>query len=417
MGRFKTIINHFRSDHLYRNSIYLIASSGVMAGFGFFFWVIAAKNFTTDQIGVATTLLSVSSLISGFCMLGLNISLNRFLPKSEVKNEMISSSSILITFVSLIVCIIFLIGINIFSPKLSFLNNNLIYISTFIFFTIVISLNSLLDYIFTAYRDAGNVLSKSLILSTLKILFLFIFSAFGAYGLFSAFSLAMAISFFFGLGILIYKFKFHLILGVNIPLIKSMGKFSSGNYIANLLSSTPLLILPILIVNSIGATYAAYYYIDIMIYTLLLTIPSSVSQSLLTEGSHDETELKKHILKASKITFLLLIPSVIIIFFFGNYILHFFGKNFEEDAFKFLQIISISALFVPVSLFTNSILRIRHKINALIILNFIGASAIIISTYLLSSFGLVGIGWGILIGQAVGASAYLIYYLIFNYRR
>ena len=48
----KKIYNHFMNDSLYRNSIYLILSTAVMGGFGFIFWIIAARLFTLEQIGL-----------------------------------------------------------------------------------------------------------------------------------------------------------------------------------------------------------------------------------------------------------------------------------------------------------------------------------------------------------------------------
>jgi len=413
MNKIKNIISHFKNDHLYRNSLYIMASTVVLAGFGFFFWIVAAREFSTEEVGIATTLISMATLLASISMLGLNISLNRFLPKSEERNSMISSSSILIIFASIIVTLIFLFGVKIFSPKLSFLENNIIYIVTFVFFIVIISLNSLLDYIFIAYRASGNVLFKNMVLSFLKIGLIFLFVSFGAYGIFSSFTTAMAVSFFIGLGILIYKFNFRPEFKINYTLVKNMGKFSLANYVSGFLYSAPLLILPLIIINTIGATSAAYFYIDIMILTVLLTIPSAVSQSLLTEGSHDQTMLRNHIVKATKITFLLLTPSVLLIFLFGDYILNFFGKDYANDAYRFLQIISISAFFAPVVLFGNSILRINHKMKELIILNLLGCIAILGSCYLLSPFGLIGIGWGILIGQIIISIIYPAYYFIY----
>jgi O-antigen/teichoic acid export membrane protein len=408
----KKLITHFNNDHLYRNSLYLMASTVVLAGFGFFFWIIAARGFTTAEVGIATTLISVSTLISSFCILGLNISLNRFLPKSEKRSEMISSSFILVSLAAVLATVIFLIGVNLFSPKLSFLTSNFLYVLTFIFFIVILSLNSLIDSVFIAYRASGNVLFKNTILSALKIGFIFLFVSFGAYGIFSSFATSMAISFFVSLVILIYKFNFRPVFFIDTTLVRKLGKFSIGNYVSSLLASTPLLILPVIIVNTIGASAAAYYYIDTMILGLLLTIPSSVSQSLLTEGSHDESLLKQHIIKALKITYLLLIPSVFIAFFFGDYVLQFFGQDYADDAFRFLQIISISALFMPISMFISAIMKIHQEIRDLVIFNLIGCVLILSSCYVLASFGLVGIGWGILIGQIIISLIYLLYAFI-----
>src|SRR5664279_5323018 len=45
------IYAHFASDSLYRNSIYLMASTGIMAFFGFFFWIINARLYKPEQVG------------------------------------------------------------------------------------------------------------------------------------------------------------------------------------------------------------------------------------------------------------------------------------------------------------------------------------------------------------------------------
>ena len=59
----------------------------------------------------------------------------------------------------------------------------------------------------------------------------------------------------------------------------------------------PSLILPIIILNVLSAKYAAYYYIASMIQSILLVIPVAAAQALLTEGSYNEAELKKHVKK------------------------------------------------------------------------------------------------------------------------
>ncbi len=51
----KTIFKFYHylaNDSLYRNSIYLMLSTGVMAVFGFFFWVINARLYSAEQVGI-----------------------------------------------------------------------------------------------------------------------------------------------------------------------------------------------------------------------------------------------------------------------------------------------------------------------------------------------------------------------------
>ena len=86
--------NHFCTDSLFRNSVYLIISTGVMAGLGFFFWIIVARLYPTEQIGLATTMISIMGLITSFSLLGINIGIIRYLPKAKKKNESMQASKV-----------------------------------------------------------------------------------------------------------------------------------------------------------------------------------------------------------------------------------------------------------------------------------------------------------------------------------
>ncbi|GAI92246.1 unnamed protein product, partial [marine sediment metagenome] len=46
-------------------------STGVMAVFGFFFWIINARLYSAEQVGIGTTLIPIMTLISSFSILGL----------------------------------------------------------------------------------------------------------------------------------------------------------------------------------------------------------------------------------------------------------------------------------------------------------------------------------------------------------
>src|SRR5207249_1928142 len=149
---------HVMTDSLYKNSIFNMASTIILGVLGFVFWIAIAHLYKTEDIGIATTLISLMTLLSSFTILGLNSSLIRFLPKSANKNELINSSFVIVTIAALLPTVIFFLGLKIFSPQLLFLRSNVIYFLSFIIFTIFISWNNLVDSIFMAFRAAGNIL-------------------------------------------------------------------------------------------------------------------------------------------------------------------------------------------------------------------------------------------------------------------
>ena len=398
--------NLFAKDSLYRNAIYLMLNTGVMAFLGFFFWVINTRLYSTEQVGIATTLISVMTLISSFCILGLDSGLIRYMPTSERKNEMINTSFILVTLMSILISLIYLIFLKTFSPKLLFVRENIVFSLLFILFIVFSSLNIISENVFIAYRSSKYVLIKNIIFSITKLILPFTLIALGSYGIFMSVGIALAIAFGLSLFFLILKYNYLFKPKINNDILKRMTKFSLGNYIAGFLAVSPAMILPILMTNTIGAKYTAYFYMDMMVASLLYIIPIATSQALFAEGSYNESDLKIHLKKAVKIISIIIIPVIIITIFFGKYILLAFGKDYSDEGLIFLRLLALSGIFVSFNTIFGTILRIKHRIMMLIYINLICAISILGLSYLFLTKGLLGIGFAWIIGQGLASLIY-----------
>lgn len=145
-----------------------------------------------------------------------------------------------------------------------------------------------------------------------------------------------------------------------------------------------------------------------------MIIPVATAQALLTEGSYDEAKLKNHVKKAIATISVILIPATAIIVFAGKLLLQFFGKSYAAEAFQFLQLYSVSTIFTALLLVANAILNVKHKIKTLVILNVMASIFTLGLSYAFISDKLVGIGWGWILGQAIGGLVSL-YFIIRNY--
>jgi O-antigen/teichoic acid export membrane protein len=401
--------NYLANDSLYRNSIYLMLSTGVMAVFGFFFWMINARLYSAEQVGIGTTLISIMTLISSFSLLGLGNSLIKYLPTSDKKNEKINTSFMLVGLTSIFISIFFLVFLKTFSPKLLFVRENIIFSLLFILFIVFSSLNIISENVFIAYRSSKFVLIKNTTSSIAKLILPVFLVALGAYGIVVSMGIAMAVAFLVSLVFLILRFNYSPKPIIDRIVVKRMTKFSLGNYIAGFIGGLPAMVLPILITNSIGAKFSAYFYLDMMITNLLYIIPMATSQSLFAEGSYSETELKIQLKKAIKIISLLLVPAILVTFLFGKYILLAFGKEYSSEGVIFLQILAISGIFISINCIGNSIFYIKHRIKLIILVNFIGASIILPLSIMLIHQNLLGIGVGWMLGQGIISVIYLLF--------
>lgn len=418
----KTVLKFYNllaGDSLYSNSIYLMLSVGVMSLLGFFFWIITARLYSTVQVGIGTTLISIMTLITGFSSLGLGNGLIRYLSASDKKNKMINTSFTIVALMSVLISIIYLIFIKYFSPKLLFIRENLIFSILFVSFVVFSSLNAISENVFIAYRSSKFVLIKNTVSSISKLILPLFLVMLGAYGIFISMGIAMAIAFLLSLVFLILRFNYLPKPLIDISIVKSMTIFSLGTYTAGLIAGLPATVLPIILINLVGAEFAAYFYIDMMIANLIYIIPRATSQSLFAEGSYDETKLKLHLKKAIKIIFIIIMPVIFIFFLFGNYILLAFGAEYSYEGFVLLKFLSISGIFISINYLGSTIFTIKHRIKLIIILSLIttvlilSLSVILIKMNFTSSIA-IGIGWTVGHGIASVVYLFLMRRLIFN---
>lgn len=403
--------NRLMSDSLYRNSFYLMASTVVMAILGFLFWIVVSRIYTPQEVGIATTIISVSSLIVSFSMLGLNSGLIRFLSSSDRKNDKINSSFNLVAIISVVITAIFILGLKGFSPKLLFIHDNIIYSFIFILFMVFASMNSLLDSVFIAYRNTKYVLTKNTIFSLAKIIIPPFIVFLGAYGIFSAWMIALGISVFFGLFILTKNFNYRPRIVFYDSIFHKIGKYSFASYIAGFVSGLPLMILPLLVTNFADVEYTAYYFICMNIVNLLFIVPQATSNSVFAEGSYNSKTLKTQVKKSIKVIFILLAIGIMGILVFGEFILSIFGEGYKASA-NLLYLLAFSSIFVGINSIYGSILRVRKRMKKLILISVMySAFMLTLSYYFLSGeFTIVQIGYAYLISQAFLSIIYFIFY-------
>lgn len=397
-----------RENTLYTNSLYVMTSNMVLIGSGFLFWIIAARLYGTSQIGVATSLYSLLTLLSNLSLLGLNRSLMRFLPAQELKNEKINSSILITVCVSLILTIMTIMVLPELSPSLAFVTHNKLFFIMFVFFTVAQTLNLLIEAILISFREGNQVLIKNVILSIIKLIFPFILLFIGAYGIFSSIELAGVISALYGFVIVAILYKIRYRPAFHKASVKQMSFFAFGNYVSGLASSAPTYILPILITNMLGPTSAAYYYIVGTTSNVLFMVPAAITQNLLVEGSYQEKQIKQHTRKATRLILMILIPGIIAMVLFGNDILLVFGKHYSIEGINLLRLFAISGIFVGFNFIFGTLLAIFHHIKLLIILNSISSVLLLLLSYLFLNHGLVGIGYAAIFAQFILSLMYVV---------
>jgi len=395
---------------LYTNSLYLMLNSGVVAVLGFVFWLAATRFYTAEDVGLASAAISAIQLLSLLALLGLNFSLIRFLSGSDEKsNDLINSCLTIGSLASLVAAVIFLLGVSVWSPALVFIQQNGIYFASFIIFTIATTILALLNHTFIAERRSGFVLGQNTTISLLKIgLLILLAMFFNAFGIFASWGLAVVVVVVIGVALLLPRVHagYHPSPTIRKQLINEIFHFSFINYISDLLWSTPTLILPLIVVNLLGAEQNAYFYIAWTVGGILVAYSRAISLSLFAEGSYDEEQLASNVRRSIKFTLVLLLPAILLLLLVGDKLLLVFGQDYSQNGTRLLWLMAISALPVSVNFIYLSVRRVENRLRGIIGLPaFVMAATLALSYVLLPRLGLPGAGIAWLSAHGVAALA------------
>lgn len=402
--KFLDILLKRTSDTLLRNSIFILLSSLVSAGLGFFFWLIAAKVYPADDLGLATAIISAFSLLILASRLGLDSSLIRFFPERD-KVRIFGTSLTVTTISAILFAVIFIGGIGLFSPSLSLLATPVNFL-LFIFFIAANSIFWQVAMAFLAMRRADFYFYQSL-LNGSKIFLLFPLIMLGTIGIFTAYGAAIVLS-----TIICVAMVMHLGLKINLRIdskfLRESLSFSASNYFSQLLIWAPTMVLPIVVLNSTGASDAAYYYIAYTIVAILFTIPNAISTSLFVEGSHGQ-DLKVETRKSVRTTLMVLAPLTVLLFVFGGVLLGIIGADYSLMGVDLLRVMLLSGFFVAAVQIGISVMRVRNANAHLVFISaWIFFSLILSSIALLSVVGLSGVGYAWVFSYGTGSLLMLI---------
>ena len=415
MATFKELLIRHLSEPLHKNAYYLMVGSVTTSSLGFIFWIIAARFYATEALGLSSAIISAAGFLSLFAELGLGIGLIRFLPNAKEGNNMINTCLTVNGLASIGVALIFLAGLRLWSPALLLIRQNVFFSVAFVAFTLICTLRSPIANIFIAKRSAQFVFIINVIKSLLQIVLIVLFIGIDdVIGIFASLGLAT----FIPLPVSVWWFLpkvqqgYRPIPKIQKEILNETGRYSIGNHLGRirLLMIPPILYL--MIVNILGAEMNAYFHIVWTITHVLQLIPSSLFNSLFAEGSNDEASIRINAIKSLKLMFLLLTPTILLLLIIARPLLLLWGKVYSENGTLLLRLIALSAIPWGINYLYISIHRVKKNLSSII--KIAAASACFslgVSYLLMLKMSIVGVGVGYLMGQSITSLLTIPYFL------
>ncbi|MFM8321379.1 MAG: lipopolysaccharide biosynthesis protein [Chloroflexota bacterium] len=403
------LLAHLRTP-LYRNGYALVANAVSTSVLGILYWMVAARLYATETVGVNSAVIATMTFLSSAGRLYLDGVLMRFLPRAGAQSpRLIQLAYLAGGLASGLLGLVFLLGASRWAPSLAFLWAKPGMAIGFVLATMASCIFTQQDGVLTGLRQAKWVPVENLLFAAAKlVLLLALARSFPEEGIFLSWSVPLFLSLPL-VNLLIFRrlLPKHIAVGRSLQTevkLREVVGYAGGLYAGFLFSAASSRLLPLVVLQIAGSRAAAYFNLPWMMMTSIQLIIPSMMGSLTVEVSRDESKLVQFSHKAFKQTGLLLAPAAVGLALGAPYVLHLFGQNYAAEAGWLLRLLSlatlpqiITGLYFGVSRVRRSVWGVAAVHSSLFVMN------MALSYLLLGRLGVTGVGIAWLINQTLVA--------------
>jgi O-antigen/teichoic acid export membrane protein len=413
-----------RGDSLVRNSLYMMLTTVETAGLGYVFWIVAARTFSTAQVGIASAVISLCSTVALLTYLGpaamLVERLHTYKQPRAWKSFFVRMcvATAAVTALLATVTIPLIAHARGYGSYFSVAGAAVLAVTGATVWTVV----QMCCNAFIAARRADGMFVVQGLVSVFKVLLVapLCMVGLGAPGIVVAWVASSVIGAAAGAFWLLPRIRPDATLSeaTNQPRERrarhARPSSRRADYVWHLVGQhltsvggqmTPLL-LPILVVARLGAGSNAYFYITWMIGSVFFMVSPSISQALFAESVRYDSGLRPTVVKAFRIASFLLIPAIVVMVAGGRLILAIFGQAYVGAGYGLLTLLAISAVPDAVSNVAVAVCRATNRLGYSASIN-LGILFVTVAGawVLMPWFGLLGVGIGWLTAQLLAALA------------
>lgn len=379
----------------------------VTAMLGLAFWIVAARLFTEEQVGVSTTVIITMMYLADLSCLGLRTGIARFLPSAgDRRTRLLLPSYGLPLVVAAIAAAVYLLGLNLWAPELAEFRIGLLLPLLFAICTAFWSTFMLQDAVLVALRRGPWIPAENALFGVVKIGLLFLLAGTASdYGIYLAWALPI-VPIVLGTNFLIARVLRAGLgvdaLGVEVPdeeslfepTVNKLFRFSFGDWISSVARLFPLLVIPYLVLSQSGKADAGFYQIAWNIAFALFALGTGVADAVVAETSYDLDSLEHNVRRAAGLALAVTVPAVIVGLLTAPILASVFGPSYEENSTHLIRILvpaSIPNIFLQLFI---SRLRSIGRMRLVILSESVIATLVLgLALLLAPTYGATGVAW------------------------
>ena len=360
-----------KSDPVLVNSALIFATTLMMAGGGAVFWVIAARLQSTENVGLAGSLVAAADALALFAQLGLNITLMRTMPISQRRASDVATASLVVFVAGAAFALVYCLLLPLTSPRLTEVLGSPWTIGLYCLLVAGTALNVLTDAIFLSINRVWSYLRLNGILLVVgKLVLPFALVGAGALGLYGAAGGATFVCAVASVWVIFRHVPGSRALRPSRELLEN-GRFAGAGYLTYVLHVVPQMVLPLLVINALGATGGAVFFISFQIVTLQNAIILAVANSTYAEAERARTGRHAVVRKGAVTMVVCSVIGIAVMWVMAPLFLTIFGGQYADDGTMTLRILSLSTLATAFNYWGALRLRMARHLTAMIVVQLV----------------------------------------------
>jgi O-antigen/teichoic acid export membrane protein len=399
-----------------RDGLALVLGSAVSSGVGLLYWLLAARLYSPEVVGVNSTAISAMMLLGTASQLNVKNALLRFLPVAGASARALFGWCYLVSVVaSAVTGAVFALGAHLWAPGLLAAFGGPGLLVYFLVFNPVWALFNVQDYALTGVGRATVVPVANLAFSVAKVLLLALGAWWGA-------TLGIAVSWGLGTLLVVLVVTAHLLrrlpghaaatAAVAVPVgVRDVARFAGADYAGTVFWMAAVFGLPVVVLARLGADAAATYGVAWTVAFALYQVTHGMGQALVAHLAADAAD-PAAVDAAARATVrravALVAPGAVLVAVAAPLVLDVFGPHYAASGVGLLALAALSAVPDTVVTTTVNAARVRRRTGVLFGLPAAVATAVVVGAWLLMpAFGPAGAGLAWLVAQTAAAAAVL----------
>ncbi|WP_455358954.1 lipopolysaccharide biosynthesis protein [Streptomyces sp. SYSU K21746] len=395
-------------DSMFRNAYALMLSTGVSAALGLGFWLVAARYYSKEAVGVGSAAIAAQRLLASLTATTMIGAVVRYVPRAgRATGPLVLRTYLVSSVVVALACGVFLLTLDLWGPTYAPLGG----LGAGLFFTascVAWAVLTLQDGVLTGLRRAVWVPVGNAGFSLGKLVLLALFATgMPVLGVFVSWSVAIALS-VLPLGWLVFRRLIPQQAAADRdrepPALREIGRFLAGDSVGALFSLAMINLLPVMVAVRFDAAHNGFFYIAYTVGGTMEFMAINMASSLTAHASHSPDRLADGVRGALRRMAVLLVPVVLVLVVFAPQILAPFGASYAEHGTTVLRLLAAAALpRVVVELYIG-VLRVQGRTGMLAALQ--GAMCVLVlgsAALLLGPVGISGAGLAMLLSMTVMA--------------